>query len=106
MKYFVIGGTYKNLKGEERFELVCQGPGEQPYVLIESVMAYFKLIYKNAHLYRVEDDYSLTLVVPSPEALRWGVKALKGLHLMLPYRNNYKKSFATIVTNFPVVAGL
>jgi hypothetical protein len=74
-EYFVAGGSYKNLEGEERFDLVCQGPGEQPYILIESVIAYFRLIWKNAHLYRVEDDYSLTLVAPSPEALQWGVKA-------------------------------
>jgi hypothetical protein len=74
-KYFVAGGIYKDLKGEERFDLVCQGPGEPPCVLIESVMAYFGFIWQNAHLYRVENDYTLTLVAPSHEALRGGVGA-------------------------------
>jgi hypothetical protein len=74
-EYFVAGGTYTNLMGEERFDLVCPGPGEPPYVLINGVMDYFRLVWQSAHLYRVEDDYSLTLVAPSPEALHWGVKA-------------------------------
>ena len=73
--YFVAGGTYTNLKGEEMFDLVCPKPGEPPYVLIDGVMDYFRLIWQSAHLYRVEDDYSLTLVAPSPEALSCGVKA-------------------------------
>ncbi len=38
-------------------------------------MAYFRLIWKDAHLYRVENDYTLSLVVFSPEALQWGLKA-------------------------------
>ena len=74
-EYFVAGGTYKNLEGEECFDLVCPGPGEPPYVLVDGVMDYFRLVWKDAHLYRVEDDYTLTLVAPSPEALQWGVKA-------------------------------
>jgi hypothetical protein len=74
-EYFVAGGTYTSLEGEERFDLVCPGPGEPPYVLIEGVMDYFRVIWQSAHLYRVEDDYSLTLVAPSPGALSWGVKA-------------------------------
>jgi hypothetical protein len=74
-EYFVAGGTYSNREGEERFDLVCPGPGEPPYVLVDSVMVYFRLIWQYAHLYRVEDDYSLSLVSPSPEALQWGVKA-------------------------------
>jgi hypothetical protein len=75
-KYFVAGGTYTNLKGEERFDLVCLGPGEPPYVMVVGVMDYFnRLIWQNAHLYRVEGDYSLSLMAPSPEALEWGVKA-------------------------------
>jgi hypothetical protein len=74
-KYFVAGGIYKNLKGEESFDLVCLGPGELPYVMIGGFIYYFRLIWQNAHLYRLEDDYSLTLVAPSPEALQWGVKA-------------------------------
>jgi hypothetical protein len=74
-EYFVAGGTYKNHEGEERFDLGCPGPGEPPYVMIAGVMDYFRLVWQNAHLYRVEDDYSLTLVAPSPEALQLGVQA-------------------------------
>lgn len=74
-EYFVAGGTYTSLEGEERFDLVCPGPGEPPYVLIGGLMDYFRLIWQSAHLYRVEDDYSLTLVAPSPEAFEWGVEA-------------------------------
>jgi hypothetical protein len=75
IEYFVAGGTYTSLEGEERFDLVCPGPGEPPYVLIDGVIDYFRVICQSAHLYRVEDDYSLTLVAPSPEALSCGVKA-------------------------------
>ena len=74
-EYFVAGGTYKDLKGEERFDLVCPSTGEPPYLMVGGVMAYFRLIWQHAHLYRLEDDYTLTLVAPSPEALQWGVKA-------------------------------
>ena len=74
-EYFVAGGTYTNQKGEEWFDLMCPGPGEPPYVMIDGVMDYFKLIWQNAHLYRVEADYTLSLVAPSPEALQFGVKA-------------------------------
>ena len=74
-KYFVAGGVYTNLKGEECFDLVCLGPGEPPYVMVVGVMDYFRLIWRNAHLYRLEDDYTLSLVAPSHEALQWGVKA-------------------------------
>ena len=74
-EYFVAGGTYKNLKGEERFDLVCPGPGEPPSILVGGVMDYFRLIWQNAHLYRMENDYTLTLVDPSPEALQLGIEA-------------------------------
>jgi hypothetical protein len=74
-EYFVAGGTYTNLNGEERFDLVCPYSGKSPYILIDGVMDYFRLIWQNAHLYRLEDDYSLSLVAPSPEALQFGVKA-------------------------------
>ena len=73
--YFVAGGTFINLEGEERFDLVCPSPGELPYVLVDGIMDYFMLIWQGAHLYRVEADYTLSLVAPSPEALQWGVKA-------------------------------
>jgi len=74
-EYFVAGGTYQNLKGKERFDLVCPGSGEPPYVMVDGIMDYFRMVWQNAHLYRVEDDYSLSLVAPSPEALQRGVKA-------------------------------
>ena len=74
-EYFVAGGIYTNLKGEVSFDLVCPSPGELPYVMIGGVMDYFRLVWQNAHLYRLEDDYTLTLVAPSPEALQFGVKA-------------------------------
>jgi len=74
-EYFVAGGTHTNLKGEEYFDLVCPAPGEPPYVLADRAMGYFRLLWQNAHLYRVEDDYSLTLVATSPEAQQCGVKA-------------------------------
>jgi hypothetical protein len=73
--FFVAGGTYTDLNGEEWFDLVCPGPGEPPYVLLDSVTGYFSLVWQNAHLYKVEDDYSLSLVTLTPEALQWGVKA-------------------------------
>jgi hypothetical protein len=73
--YFVAGGTYTNLKGEELFDLVCPRPGEPPYVMTDGVMRYFRLIWQNAHLYRVEADYTLSLVAPSAEALQRGVQA-------------------------------
>ena len=38
-------------------------------------MDYFRLIWQSAHLYRVEDDWSLSLIAPSPEALQLGIEA-------------------------------
>jgi hypothetical protein len=94
-EYLVAGGSYQNLKGEEWFDLVCPGPGEPPYVMVDSVMDYFRRLWQNAHLYRVEQDYTLSLVAPSPEALQWGVEApekvwpdvslLKKLQIACPY---------------------
>jgi hypothetical protein len=75
-RYFVAGGTFTSPEGEEWFDLICPGPGEPPYVLIEAeVMGYFRLVWQDVHLYRVEDDYTLSLVVLSPEALQWGIQA-------------------------------
>ena len=65
--YFVAGGTFTNPEGKEWFDLVCPAPGEPPYVLIEAEVM--------VHLYRVEDDYTLSLVVLSQEALQWGIQA-------------------------------
>jgi hypothetical protein len=75
-EYFVAGGTFKNLEGKEWFDLVCPAPGELPYVLIGTeVMGYFMLVWQDVHFYRVENDYTLSLVVLSQEALRWGIQA-------------------------------
>jgi hypothetical protein len=75
-EYIVAGGIFKNVEeGDEWFDLICPGPGQPPYVMGEDAMGYFRLIWQNAHLYRVEDDYTLSLVALSPEALQWGVKA-------------------------------
>ena len=73
--YLVAGGVFQDLEGNEEFNLVCPSPGELPYVMAEGGRPYFKLIWQNAHLYRVQEDYSLSLVDSSPEALRWGVLA-------------------------------
>jgi hypothetical protein len=63
------------MNGNELFSLVCPSPGELPYLLEEGNRSYFKLIWKNTHLYQVEDDYTLTLVDLSPQAVHWGVLA-------------------------------
>ena len=74
--YFVAGGTFTSSEGEEWFDLICPAFGEPPYVLIEAeVIGFFGLVWQDVHLYRVEDDYSLSLVVLSHEALKWGIKA-------------------------------
>ena len=75
-KYVVVGGTFTNIKGEEWFDLISPGPGEPPYVLVEDLMGYFRLVFgQNAHLYRVENDFTLSLLILSHEALQWGIKA-------------------------------
>jgi len=73
--YFVAGGIFQDLDGNELFTLVCPSPGGLPYVMAERESSYFKLIWQNAHLYQVKEDYSLALVAPSLEALQWGVMA-------------------------------
>ena len=71
--YRVAGGIFQDLNGKGLFSLVCPSPGEPPYMLEEGKSSHFKLIWENAHLYQVEDDYTLTLVDLSPQALDWGV---------------------------------
>jgi hypothetical protein len=71
----VAGGVFQDLEGNGVFTLVCPGPGKLPYVMKEGMQSYFKLIWQNAHLYRVQEDYTLALVDSSPEALQWGVLA-------------------------------
>lgn len=73
--YLVAGGIFQDFEGNEMFTLVCPSSGELPYIMKDSIRSYFKLIWQNAHLYQVEDDYTLSLVDLSPEALQWGVKA-------------------------------
>jgi hypothetical protein len=73
--YLVAGGIFQDLDGNELFNLVCPGPDELPYVMEEGMKPYFKLIWQNAHLYEVGEDYTLDLVDLSPQALQWGVMA-------------------------------
>ena len=72
---FVAGGTFTDPRGRERFALVCPGREEKPLVMGDSLSRYFIQIWHHAHLYRVEKDFSLTLVAASPVALKGGVKA-------------------------------
>ena len=73
--FLVAGGIFQDLEGNELFTLVCPSTGELPYVMDDGLKPYFKLIWQHAHLYQVEEDYSLTLAALSPEAVEWGVKA-------------------------------
>lgn len=73
--YFVAGGIYTNPLGQEKFELAAPGPGEPPYLMVGGVMTYFQVLWENAHLYRLNPDYSLSLVAASPTALERGIKA-------------------------------
>jgi hypothetical protein len=74
--YFVAGGTFTTPEGEEWFDLICPAFGEPPYVLIEAeVIGFFGLVWQDVHVYRVENDYTLSLVVISEEALQWGIQA-------------------------------
>jgi hypothetical protein len=73
--HFVVGGIYHDLNGNEMFSLVCPSSGEVPYSMGEGIKPYFQLIWQNAHLYRVEADYTLSLEALSPEALQYGIKA-------------------------------
>jgi hypothetical protein len=73
--YFVAGGIYRDLNGNEIFSLVCLSSGGLPYVMDEGIKPYFNLIWLDAHLYQVEEEYSLALVDLSPQALQNGVMA-------------------------------
>ena len=73
--HFVLGGVYHDLNGNKMFSLVWPSSGELPYVMDEGVKHYFKLIWQIAHLYRVEADYTLSLVALSPEAVQCGIAA-------------------------------
>ncbi len=74
-EYFVAGGIYQDPQGNEHFALLGPDIEEPPYVMIDGVRRYFGRLSQHAHLYRVEKDYSLSLVAPSTQALQWGIKA-------------------------------
>ncbi|MFZ2088550.1 MAG: hypothetical protein WAU47_08240 [Desulfobaccales bacterium] len=74
-EYFVAGGVYKDYQGKERFVLMAPTRKEPPYLMINGFTPYFGLLGHKAHIYRVEEDYTLSLVAPSVTALEWGVKA-------------------------------
>jgi hypothetical protein len=73
-EYFVAGGTYQDPNGHEYFGLACPSSSEPPYIMVDDIMCLY-VIWQNAHLYRVEADYTLSLLAPSPEALQYGVRA-------------------------------
>jgi hypothetical protein len=82
-EYFVAGGIYQDLQGKERFALLAPNQEDPPFLMINGVRRYFSLLAQHAHLYRVEKDYSLSLVAPSTQALQWGIKAPEKVTLEL-----------------------
>jgi hypothetical protein len=74
-EYFVAGGAYLDFQGNEHFALLGPNREEPPFLMIDGVRRYFSRLSQQAHLYRVEKDYTLSLVALSSQALAWGVKA-------------------------------
>jgi hypothetical protein len=74
-EYFVAGGVYLDLQGNERFTLLGPNREEPPFLMINGIRRYFGRLSQQAHLYRVEQDYTLSLVAPSCQALEKGIKA-------------------------------
>jgi len=74
-QFFVAGGIFIDPRGNERFALICPAAEEKPLVMEDRLNHYFILIWRHAHLYRIEKDFSLTLVAASPIALQGGVGA-------------------------------
>jgi hypothetical protein len=74
-EYYVAGGVYQDPQGNERFTLLGPDREEPPFLMIDGVRPYFGQMSQQAHLYRVEQDYTLSLVAPSCQALEWGIKA-------------------------------
>ena len=74
-EYFVAGGMYQDPKGKELFVLAGPSLEEPPYIMVDGLTRYFNGFWQKAHLYRVEKDYTLSLVAPSHQALEWGIKA-------------------------------
>ena len=73
--YFVVGGIFQDKDGNEKFALLRPEPGEPPIIMEDSVIRYFTLIWHQAHLYRVEEDYTLALVTASHQAMQEGITA-------------------------------
>lgn len=73
--YFVAGGVYQDHKGNERFALIGPNLTDPPYLMVDGLRRYFGPLSHQGHLYRVEEDLTLSLVAPSHKALEWGVKA-------------------------------
>ncbi len=80
-EYFVAGGVYQDYRGQERFVLMAPNREAPPYLMIDGLMKYFTLLHHKAHIYRVEEDYTLSLVAPSSKALEWGVRAPERVRL-------------------------
>ncbi len=74
-EYFVAGGIYLDHQGREHFALAAPDLEEAPYLMSNGLRRYFGCLCQKAHLYRVEKDFTLSLVAPSHKALAWGVKA-------------------------------
>ncbi len=51
-QHLVAGVCFPNPESEEGFDPVCPVPGEPPYVLVDGIMYYFRLIWQIAHMYR------------------------------------------------------
>ncbi len=79
--YFVAGGVYQDYRGQERFVLMAPNQEAPPYLMIDGLTQYFTLLRHQAHIYRVEEDYTLSLVAPSSKALEWGVRAPERVRL-------------------------
>ena len=97
-EHIVAGGIFKNEKGDEWFDLICPGPGQPPYVMGEDAISLFLLVWQNAHLYRVEEDYTLSLVAISTEGLQFGVEAPEKVW---PDENLLRKIQAAIMGTSP-----
>jgi hypothetical protein len=91
--YLVAGGIFQDLEGNELFTLLCPSTGDLPYVMADGQKPFFKMIWQNAHLYQVEEDYSLTLAALSPEAVEWGIKAPERV---TPDKNLFEKLKAVL----------
>ncbi|MGQ9689185.1 MAG: hypothetical protein ACUVXF_10420 [Desulfobaccales bacterium] len=74
-EYFVAGGIYQDHTGKEKFALIGPNLEEPPFLMVDGLRRYFGRLCQQGHLYRVEEDLTLSLVAQSHQALEWGVKA-------------------------------